>query len=75
MTPRIAAVATAVPPYRYTQAQILALAGYPDERRRGFFTASDIEGSPLIYALVTLPANGTLPEQLICPNCARRIVR
>jgi len=47
MTPRIAAVATAVPPYRYTQAQILALAGYGDERRRGFFTASDIEGRHL----------------------------
>src|SRR6267142_4244393 len=47
MTPRIAAVATAVPPYRYTQAQILALAGYADERRRGFFTASDIEGRHL----------------------------
>src|SRR6267378_3700894 len=47
MTPRIAAVATAVPPYRYTQAQILALAGYADERRRGFFAASDIEGRHL----------------------------
>jgi alkylresorcinol/alkylpyrone synthase len=47
MTPRIAAVATAVPPYRYTQEQILALAGYADERRRGFFAASDIEGRHL----------------------------
>src|SRR5207302_10395877 len=47
MTPCIAAVATAGPPYRYTQAQILALAGYADERRRGFFAASDIEGRHL----------------------------
>jgi predicted naringenin-chalcone synthase len=42
--PRIAAVATAVPPYRFTQSDILALAGYTDLQRRGFFAASDIEG-------------------------------
>jgi predicted naringenin-chalcone synthase len=47
MTPRIAAVATAVPPRRFTQAELLALAGYADERRRGFFAASDIEGRHL----------------------------
>ncbi|HXH81977.1 MAG TPA: 3-oxoacyl-[acyl-carrier-protein] synthase III C-terminal domain-containing protein [Candidatus Tectomicrobia bacterium] len=40
--PRIAAVATAVPPHRFTQAALLDLAGYGDERRRGFFEASDI---------------------------------
>jgi predicted naringenin-chalcone synthase len=45
--PRIAAVATAVPPHRFTQAELLAKAGYADERRRGFFTASDIEGRHL----------------------------
>jgi alkylresorcinol/alkylpyrone synthase len=45
--PRIAAVATAVPPYRFTQAELLALAGYTDERRRGFFAASDIAGRHL----------------------------
>src|SRR5919201_4039072 len=45
--PRIAAVATSVPPYRFTQADILARAGYADERRRGFFAASDIEGRHL----------------------------
>jgi alkylresorcinol/alkylpyrone synthase len=45
--PRIAAVATAVPPHRFTQAQLLALAGYADERRRGFFAASDIDGRHL----------------------------
>ena len=42
--PRIAAVATATPEHRFTQAQLLAMAGYGDERRRGFFEASDIEG-------------------------------
>src|SRR5437867_825002 len=45
--PRIAAVATAVPPHRFTQAELLALAGYADERRRGFFAASDIAGRHL----------------------------
>lgn len=42
--PRVAAVATAVPRHRFTQAQILGLVGYADSRRRGFFAASDIEG-------------------------------
>jgi len=45
--PRIAAVATAVPPNRFTQTDVLARAGYADERRRGFFAASDIEGRHL----------------------------
>lgn len=44
MTPRIVAVGTAVPPHRFTQAELLAMAGYADERRRGFFAASDIAG-------------------------------
>jgi len=42
--PRILTVATANPPDRFTQAEILALAGYSDERRRGFFLNSGIEG-------------------------------
>jgi len=45
--PTIAAVATATPPHRFTQAQLLALAGYRDEARRGFFRRSDIEGRHL----------------------------
>jgi predicted naringenin-chalcone synthase len=45
--PRIAAVATATPPHRFAQADLLALAGYGDERRRGFFEGSDIEGRHL----------------------------
>jgi predicted naringenin-chalcone synthase len=47
MPPRIVAVATAVPPHRFTQAELLAMAGYADERRRGFFAASDIAGRNL----------------------------
>ena len=46
-TPRIVAVATATPPHRFTQAELLAMAGYTDERRRGFFGRSDIEGRGL----------------------------
>src|SRR5882724_7473690 len=45
--PNIAAVATATPPHRFTQAQLLALAGYADEERRGFFRRSDIDGRHL----------------------------
>src|SRR5712691_13255624 len=62
MTPRIAAVATAVQPYRYTQAQILALAGYADERRRGFFAASDIEGRHLWMDPARFTPNETVDE-------------
>ena len=46
-TPKIVAVATATPPHRFTQAELLALAGYTDERRRGFFAQSEIEGRHL----------------------------
>src|SRR6058998_2532529 len=62
MTPRIAAVATAVPPYRYTQAQILALAGYADARRRGFFAASDIEGRHLWIDPARFTPNETVDD-------------
>lgn len=47
MTPRIAAVGTAVPPHRFAQRELLAMAGYADDRRRGFFEASDITGRHL----------------------------
>ena len=47
MTPRIVAVGTAVRPHRFTQPELLAMAGYADERRRGFFSASDITGRHL----------------------------
>ncbi len=42
--PRILAVGTANPPARFTQQEALALAGYSDARRRGFFLNSQIEG-------------------------------
>jgi alkylresorcinol/alkylpyrone synthase len=47
MTPRIVAVGTAVPPHRFTQPELLAMAGYADDRRRGFFAASAIAGRHL----------------------------
>lgn len=42
--PKILAVGTANPPNRFTQAEVLALSPYTDERRRGFFLNSGIEG-------------------------------
>jgi len=45
--PRILALGTAVPPTRFDQAELLALAGYDDPQRRGFFLRSGIEGRHL----------------------------
>ncbi|MBI4010692.1 MAG: type III polyketide synthase [Candidatus Rokubacteria bacterium] len=45
--PRILAVGTAVPPTRFDQAQLLALAGYDDPQRRGFFLHGGIDGRHL----------------------------
>jgi polyketide synthase Type III len=45
--PRILAVGTAVPPTRFSQADLLALAGYADPVRRSFFLRSGIEGRHL----------------------------
>lgn len=42
--PRILAVGTANPANRFSQEEVLALAGYADDRRRGFFLHSGIEG-------------------------------
>ena len=41
---RIAAVATASPSTRFTQDEVLAVFGYDDPQRRGFFERSDIDG-------------------------------
>ena len=41
--PRIAAVATATPPWQYDQATVLRMSGYDDPRRMGFFSNSLIE--------------------------------
>jgi 3,5-dihydroxyphenylacetyl-CoA synthase len=46
-TPRILAVGTALPPNRFDQAALLALAGYGDAQRRGFFLRSGIESRHL----------------------------
>ena len=62
MTPRIVAVGTAVPPYRFTQQELLAMAGYADERRRGFFAASDIAGRHLWIDPATFRPNETVDE-------------
>lgn len=43
-TPRIIATGTANPPNRFSQAEVLEMAGYTDPRRRGFFLNSGIEG-------------------------------
>ncbi len=43
-TPKIAAVATATPPHRFSQDRILELAGYGDLVRQGFFANAQIEG-------------------------------
>jgi predicted naringenin-chalcone synthase len=48
--PKIHAVATAIPPWRYTQAQILEVFGYGDLQRRGFFANSLIEARHLYVA-------------------------
>jgi predicted naringenin-chalcone synthase len=48
--PKIHAVATAVPPYRWTQAEILEAFGYSDLVRRGFFANSNIEGRYIYVA-------------------------
>jgi alkylresorcinol/alkylpyrone synthase len=49
-----------VPGHRFTQAELLALAGYADPRRRGFFEASEIEGR----ALYVDPASFTASESV-----------
>lgn len=60
--PRIAAVATATPKHRFSQEALLALAGYVDERRRGFFSASDIEGRHLYIDPETFTPNESVDE-------------
>jgi len=58
--PRIVAVATATPPHRFTQAEILALAGYEDVRRRGFFEQSGIESRALFIDPATFRPDETV---------------
>ena len=49
-TPRIAAVATATPSQRFTQAELLTIFGYEDAQRRGFFERSDIDSRYMYVA-------------------------
>src|SRR4029450_1241953 len=60
--PKIAAVATATPPHRFTQAELLALAGYRDEERGGFFRRRDIEGRFLWINPATFRPNESVDE-------------
>src|SRR5262247_1718930 len=59
---KIAAVATATPPHRFTQAEVLALAGYADEERRGFFRRSDIDGRHLWIDPATFHPDESIDE-------------
>ena len=60
--PRILTVATATPPHRFTQPEVLALAGYTDERRRGFFLNSGIEGRYLAIDRETFSPTESLDQ-------------
>jgi predicted naringenin-chalcone synthase len=60
--PRIAAVATATPPHRFSQGELLALAGYDDARRRGFFEKSGVEGRYLYLDPATFRPDETVDE-------------
>jgi alkylresorcinol/alkylpyrone synthase len=60
--PRILSVATANPPDRFTQPEVLALAGYTDERRRGFFLHSGIEGRYLAIERESFSPTESLDE-------------
>ena len=60
--PRIVAVATATPPHRFSQDALLALAGYDDPRRRGFFEKSGIEGRYLYFDPATFKPDESVDE-------------
>jgi predicted naringenin-chalcone synthase len=60
--PRITAVATATPRARFTQTELLALAGYDDAQRRGFFSRSGIEGRHLYIDRATFRPNESVDE-------------
>ena len=59
---RIAAVATATPAARFTQAELLGLAGYDDAQRRGFFSRSGIEGRNLYIDRATFRPGESVDE-------------
>jgi len=57
-------VATATPPHRFSQRELLALAGYEDPRRRGFFEKSGIEGRYLYLDPATFRPDETVDETM-----------
>lgn len=59
-TPKILALGTANPPNRFSQTELLALAGYEDERRRGFFLNSGIEGRHMAIEAQTFRRDETV---------------
>lgn len=60
--PRLAAVTIATPAQRFTQAELLGMAGYHDTRRRGFFEASDISGRYLYIDRARFRPNESVDE-------------
>ncbi len=61
-TPCIAAVATAVPRWRYEQATVLRMTGYADAQRRGFFDHSDIDGRYLFMDPATFTPDESVDD-------------
>src|SRR5262245_65566128 len=59
--PRIAASATAVPPYRWDQAALLQLSGYGGQRA-GFFSNSQIDGRYLYLDPDTFVPNESIDQ-------------
>jgi alkylresorcinol/alkylpyrone synthase len=60
--PKIAAVATATPPWRYDQATVLRMSGYDDPRRMGFFNNSLIETRHLYFDPETFTPDESVDE-------------
>lgn len=74
--PRIIGVATATPRRRFTQAELLDLAGYRDSRRRGFFEHGDIETRALHLDPARIRAGETIdarPSTTCSSAIARRL--
>jgi predicted naringenin-chalcone synthase len=62
LAPKIAAVATATPPWRYDQATVLRMSGYDDPRRVGFFSNSLIEARYLYFDPATFTPDETVDQ-------------
>jgi hypothetical protein len=60
--PKIAAVATATPPWRYDQATVLRMSGYDDPRRMGFFRNRLIEARHLYFDPATFTPDESVDQ-------------